>query len=116
MEGVEDKFRETVSALGYPIMRQGSLSESEEYPGSFFTFWNNSADGAAYYDNSESQTIWDFDLNFYSVDPELTYSILLDAKEALKKAGFVVAGKGYDVPSDEVTHTGRGMNVLFLET
>lgn len=113
---MEDLLIETVEELGYPILRQGSLSPKESYPESFFTFWNNAADGDGFYDNDETQTIWNFDLNFYSVDPSLTYSKLLEAKKLLKEVGFVVTGKGYDAPSDEPTHTGRGMNLLFLET
>lgn len=113
---MEDLLIKTLESFGYPILRQGSLSESDAYPEHFFTFWNNTADGDGFYDNTETRTIWDFDLNFYSIDPALTYSKLLEAKIKLKEAGFIVTGKGYDVPSDEPTHTGRGINVLYLET
>jgi hypothetical protein len=54
-------------------------------------------------------------LNFYSEDPALVNEILISAKRLLKQAGFIVNGKGYDVPSDEVTHTGRGINILYME-
>lgn len=112
---MEDLLIETLSEFGYPVFRQGSLNENDTYPSSFFTFWNNSADGNSYYDNGDTTTIWDYDLNFYSNNPELTYSELLRAKKQLKKAGFIVDGKGYDVVSDESTHTGRGITILFLE-
>ena len=55
-------------------------------------------------------------MNFYSTDPALTYAALEQARIELKKNGFIISGKGYDIGSDEATHTGRGMNVLFLET
>lgn len=113
---MEDLLINTLSeAFGVPVIRQGSLAEDEDYPESFFTFWNNTSDGDGFYDNDETQTIWDFDLNFYSTNPSLTYSELLKAKKLLKNVGFTVTGKGYDVPSDEPTHTGRGINILFLE-
>ena len=68
-----------------------------------------------FYDNKENSYIWDFDLNFYSSDPNLVNTKLLEAKKKLKEKGFIVRGKGYDVASDEPTHTGRGINVLKIE-
>ena len=99
----------------YPIYLQGSLSDDDAYPASFFTYWNNSTADSAFYNNTETETIWDFDLNFYSNDPSLVNSVLLTAKAALKAVGFIIDGSGYDVISDEVTHTGRGMNLQFIE-
>lgn len=99
----------------YPIYLQGSLSVDDEYPASFFTFWNNTTNDEAFFDNEETQIIWDFDLNFYSTDPTLVNSVLLEAKQALKAVGFIPDGVGYDVLSDEHTHTGRGINLLFLD-
>lgn len=106
---------ETIESLGFPIFLQGSLGEDEPYPESFFTFWNNAADGDAFYDNNEQQIIWDFDLNFYSTDSELVNTKLLEAKALLKAKGFIVTGKGYDVYSDEPSHTGRGINVQKID-
>ena len=106
---------ETLEPLGYPIFLQGSLSEDEAYPESFFTFWNNGSYDDEFYDNVEHETIWDFDLNFYSNDPALVNTKLIEAKTLLKSQGFIVTGKGYDVGSDEPTHTGRGINVLKIE-
>ncbi len=105
----------TLEPLGFPIKKQGSLNKEEKYPESFFTFWNNDSFDDAYYDNKENKTIWDFDLNFYSVDPELVEETLKIAKTKLKEQGFIVSGNGYDVASDEKTHTGRGINVLIIE-
>ena len=99
----------------YPIIQQGSMSDDEKYPDHFFTFFNNETTDAAFYDNTETKTIWDFDLNFYSIDPELVNSILREAKALLKQNGFIVSGVGYDVISDEETHTGRGINVTYVE-
>lgn len=112
---MEDLLIKTLEVFGYPVMRQGSLAPNEAYPSHFFTFWNNDASGDSFYNNKENRIIWDFDVNFYSIDPELTYSKQLEAKKALKKAGFIVSGRGYDVATDEPTHTGRGMNAFFIE-
>ena len=59
--------------------------------------------------------IWDFTIYFYSTDPALVNTKIVDAKNLLKQNGWVVAGKGYDVPSDEPTHTGRAIDVLYKE-
>lgn len=98
-----------------PVIQQGSMSMDEDYPESFFTFWNNTTTDAAFYDDTETETIWDFDLNFYSDDPTSVNTMLLEAKTLLKGVGFIVDGSGYDVMSDEKTHTGRGINLLFIE-
>ena len=110
IETIEDEF-ET-----YPVIQQGSMSAEDPYPDDFFTFFNNNADGAGFYDNDETRIVWDFDLNFYSIDPTHVNSALMTVKTALKEAGFICTGGGYDVLSDEPTHTGRGINVLYMET
>lgn len=113
---MEDNLIEILSSFGYEVFRQGSMSDDEEYPETFFTFWNNDSPDHAHYDNSEYGTAWDFDVNVYSTNPAFTYSLLADARIALKAAGWTISGKGYDVASDEPTHTGRGINALYLET
>lgn len=112
---VKNLLLETLDAFGYPIYLQGSLSDDDVYPPSFFTFFNNSTEDDAFFDNIETRTIWDFDLNFYSEDPTLVNTILLQAKRLLKAVGFIPEGSGYDVLSDQPSHTGRGMNLLFIE-
>lgn len=112
---VKELLINTLESFDYEIYLQGSLSDKDVYPDSFFTFFNNNTSDNAFYDNNESQTIWDFDLNFYSTDPELVNSVLLEAKTLLKAQGFIVDGAGYDVLSDEVTHTGRGMNLIYIQ-
>lgn len=102
-------------AFGYDVIQQGSMSTDDVYPDSFFTFWNNSSTDSAFYDNNETETIWDFDLNFYSIDPDLVNTVLLSAKQLLKSVGFIPDGSGHDVLSDEATHTGRGINILYIE-
>lgn len=106
---------ETLEPLGYPIFQQGSFAEDDIYPESFFTYWNNETYGTEHYDNNDNSCVWDFDLNFYSYRVDLVDTVLLNAKSLLKQAGFIVNGKGYDVVSDEPTHTGRGINVLKIE-
>lgn len=107
----------TVSSAypSYPIMLQGSMSAEATYPDSFFTFWNNYTNDEAFYDNTEHQVIWEFDLNFYSNNPTLVNTVLLAVKAAVKAVGFIPDGSGHDVVSDEPTHTGRGLTLLYIE-
>lgn len=118
---MEDLLISILGALGYPVRMQGSLLPDESYPDHFFTYWNNAAAGASHYDNDENSILWNYDLNFYSVDPVLVsnmFKIIKDtptAKSLLKEAGFIVSGAGYDVASDEPTHTGRGINILYRQ-
>lgn len=118
---MEDLLISTLEALGYPVKRQGSFAPHEKYPNHFFTFWNDASEGAGYYSNTEGAIVWQYSVNFYSVSPELVSNMFKlkegteTAKSLLKAAGFIVSGAGYGVASDEPTHTGRGITVLYRE-
>lgn len=100
--------------FNYPVYRQGSMSENNTYPETFVTFWNNDSPDHAHYDNSAFGTEWDFNVFVYSADPAKTFSLIDDIRAALKEAGWIVTSKGFDVASDEETHTGRGIQCLYL--
>lgn len=106
---------DTLESFGYPIYLQGSLSDEDDYPDSFFTFFNNGTTDDRFFDNAETCTIWDIDLNIYSNDPVVVNETFITAKPLLKAAGFIVNGVGYDIISDESTHTGRGINLTYCE-
>lgn len=113
---MEDLLIKTLEdTFGYPVRLQGSLSADESYSEHFFTYWNDATNGTGFYSNEETAIVWQFSLNFYSTDVLLVNSILLDAKKALKKVGFIVSGAGYSVASDETTHTGRGITVYYRQ-
>lgn len=112
---MEDLLISVLETLGYPVRLQGSLLDDEPYPDSFFTFWNDSADGSGFYSNDETSILWSYSVNFYSNDPLLVNSKLMEAKRLLKASGFIVTGAGYSVMSDEVTHTGRGIEALYRQ-
>lgn len=112
---MKNQLIELIASFGYPVRLQGSLSKDEPYPNSFFTIWNNETSDGAHYDNNAINYIWSFTINFYSSDPVLVNSVLLSTKTLLKSNGWIVPGKGYDVPSDEKTHTGRAIDALYIE-
>ena len=112
---MEDVLIQVLENLGYPVRLQGSLLPDEPYPDSFFTYWNDSADGISFYDGDEGAILWTYSLNFYSSDPLLVNSKLIEAKKLLKLSGFIISGAGHSVVSDEPTHTGRGITVLYRQ-
>lgn len=112
---MEDALITLLETFKYPVIRQGSLGEDEAYPNTFFTFWNNSEDGDSAYDNETVKIIHDFNVNVYSTDPDTVYSLLRNARDLLKTNGWIPISMGYDIASDEITHTGRGMEVSYIE-
>lgn len=113
---MEDTLIELLSTLKYPVIRQGSLAPDEAYPDTFFTFWNNDETEHSAYDNDTVNVDYDFDVNVYSTNPDTAYQLLSQARKLLKENGWIIATRGYDVASDEITHIGRGMEILFLKT
>lgn len=112
---MEDALITILESFNYPVFRQGSLSNDEAYPATFITFWNNSSPDHSHYDNDEYGTDWDFNVYVYSSDPGTTYSLLSSIRRALKEAGWIPISKGFDVQSDEATHTGRGIEFHYLQ-
>lgn len=109
------KLNDTLSALGYPVLLQGSMSPETAYPDDFITWWNNETHDVRHFDNRRVGIVWDFDVNCYSSDPEKVYQMTDEVIDCLKRDGFQISGMGYTVASDEPTHTGRGLNVLYVE-
>lgn len=103
----------SLETFGFPVRQQGSVVGT--YPDSFFTFWNNSADDGHHYDNKPIAYDWNFTVSFFSIDPLLVDSKLIEAKSLLEANGWIVPGKGRDAASDEQTHTGRAIDCYFVE-
>jgi len=112
---LKEKLIRLLESFGFPVFLQGSLEPEIRYPDSFFTFWNNDTYDGSYYNNDTIAFIWSFDINFYSTSPELVNTKLVEVRRLLRDNNFIVSGVGYDVGSDEITHTGRGINALYIE-
>lgn len=109
---MEDELITILSSFNVPVYRQGSMSNDATYPPTFVTFWNSDSPDHAYYDNDDFGTDWRYQVTVYSSDPSTTYSLLSDIRLALKRANWIVDGKGTDAPSDEETHTGRVIETI----
>ena len=100
-------------ALGYPVFLQGTMNPNEPYPDSFFTYWNDETPDGNHYDNDAAAFNWRFSVYFYSIDPTAVNTVILQLRRVLRAAGWIVAGLGNDVASDEATHTGRGIEIFY---
>ncbi len=111
---MEDNLIELLETFGYKVRRQGGFLEDEAYPDTFITFWNASESEAAAYDNETKRVVYMYNVNVYSDDPGVTFSLLRDIRKLLKKNGYIITTRGRDVISDEPSHTGRGLDAVII--
>lgn len=97
------------------VFLQGTLADDGAYPESFITIWTDSTESDAFYDNGEHAVDWTFSVIFYSSDPSQIDTKAAAIRAALKAAGFIPQGKGFDIPSDQPTHTGWAMDFVYTE-
>ena len=112
---MKEELRTILEAAGFPARLQGSMAAHEEYPESFWTFWNFETP-ETYYDNSPISAVWGYWIFFYSSDPDLVDSESAAAISRLRAAGWTVAGRGEDTVSDQASHTGRRLTIYKRET
>ena len=99
-----------------PVYLQGSLSDEDEIPEEYFTYFVTSTPHDRHYSNVAVRAVWGIDLNFYSTDPARTFTVMQLAEPVLKQADFIVTSSGYDVPVDDPEiHTGQGMALYYIE-
>lgn len=110
---IDDNLIELLETFGFPVYRQGSLAHDAPYPNTFFTFWEN-PENETDYDNDTKFVIYDFNVYVYSNDPELLAATLSAARTLLKQNNFIIISRGFDVASDEETHTGKGFEVGYI--
>ena len=107
---------ELLSQLGFPVYRQGSMTEDEEYPATFLTFWNFETPEDKHHDNQATRAVWGYWVYCYSDDYPTMINTLEAARQLLMKAGWISTdGRGQDVRSDVDTHTGRMITVHYVE-
>lgn len=97
------------------VYLQGTMNEAEAYPESFITFFTTSTENGKDFDNNTVEINWLFTVIYYSEDPALVNSKPAEIRAALKQAGFIPDGAGYDIPSDVPTHTGWAMEFSKIE-
>lgn len=97
------------------VFLQGSLAPDEPYPDSFITFWTNYTDDHAHFDSEVFSVDWQFSVIYYSNDPAKVGTVPGTIITAMRNAGFIPQGKGFDIASDVPTHTGWAMDFIKTE-
>ena len=108
---------ETIENVGYKnlVFLHGSMNPDEAFPHKFVTIKTMSSPDVAHYDNVSVGTAWEFQVINYSDDPRIVADDSKKIRDALRSAGFIPQGKGYDIPSDEPTHSGWLCDYLIFE-
>ena len=93
------------------VYRQGSFTEGDEFPSSFFTFFRGSGGPVSNYDNAKYAHYDEFDINFFSSDPVLLEETFDKMKDLFITNGWQVPNYGRDMPSGRATHAGIGITI-----
>lgn len=112
---MKEKLISILESFGYEVFLQGSIQSVDDYPESFFTFWNFETPEAAFYDDNAGRAVWGFWVYFYSTNPMLVEKIPDAAKSLLKQNGWIPQGKPNDISVDKPSHTGRFFTVYGFE-
>lgn len=112
---MKNKLIAALEKYGFPVMLQGTLNPAEEYPETFITFWTDNTSGGAHFDNVTTAYDWAFSIILYSSSPEIVNTLPATMRADLTAAGFIPQGKGFDIPSDNPTHTGWALDVVATE-
>ena len=104
-----------LETFGFPVFLQGSLNTTNDYPDSFFTFWNFETPEGEFYDDEAHMAVWGFWVYFYSTNPQLVEEKTEAARKLLKSNGWVPDGKPHDISVDVPTHTGAFFEVYGIE-
>lgn len=109
------KLEKVFKQIGLDYSRQGSYSDSSEYPESFFTFWNFDAPEEGFYDNKAKRSVWFWQVYYYTCDPATLYTQMDEFIRLAKAEGFIVEGRGMDIASDRPDYPGRTIRVKYAE-
>ena len=106
---IESIFEE----LGYPYLRQGSLASANDYPETFYTFWNVADYPVMNYDDDSRriESVWS--ICSYTSKPQLMYSLLEDFILKAKAKGITI-GTVQDAESDRPDFYGRNVSMTIL--
>lgn len=99
--------------MGYEYDRQGSVS-LENYPNSFFTYWNFDTPNLKSRDNVSKSYVEYVNVYFYTQNARLIYSVMDDFIKRAKQKGFIVEGKAKDTPADKENYFGRLVTIKIV--
>lgn len=111
---VVDLLVSTLESLNYPVFLQGTFC-GENYPSTFITYFVDSYEDLTHYDDDAKSWTFAATVIVYSNDPANLFSVPATVRTTLKNAGFIPAGKGYNIFSDDPNFTGWTNQYLFLD-
>lgn len=106
----------TLKQFNLPIYLQGSIGADEKYPDHFITYWIPDSTDSSHYNNNVHTVDWYVTVIYYTNDMNTIMSKSAEILSALRAVGFIPQGKGNFIPSDEATHTGWTMDLIYCET
>ena len=86
----------------------------EELPSEFYAVSEDYTGDNLSADNQAKEIVYEFTLTFYTTDARNVYQGILDAKDHLKKKGYIISGVGRGAPSYKGWHA-RTIDVSKIE-
>ena len=110
-----DKLINTLEALGFDVILQGTLDSDDNIPEAFFTYWNWETPRSSYYDNKHSKIIGSYEVVAYGFDRTTVETMIQNAIVKLEEAGFIIDSEGEDIASNIKSQTGKMIEVFYEE-
>lgn len=105
---------EVLEMLGLDVYRQGSMTEDQEYPEAFLTFWEHDCE-TIHYDNRSIKALHYVWIYVYA-SPKEMQKWQKKVKNVLEKTKNIVIQKEFiDVGSDVQTHIGKMLSICVAE-
>ncbi len=102
-----------LEGAGFSAYQQGTAPA--QLPETFVTVWQDDSDDILHADNKAVQCRHDWTLIFYTKDKTQIFSGLQAVINALKKRGYLISGRGYDVSGSWEGYDARAVDVIKIE-
>lgn len=111
---VKDILIEIVESTGVTCLY--AQSYPQEPLENYVTFYCQSSEDIAIFDNHRKITAWSFEVRYFDDNPKRREDYKYTLREALEKAGFFTDGIGWDILKNEVVEkNGFSMTFTYLE-
>lgn len=115
MKEIKELLIDTLQqTFNFPVYQLGKIEPDDDLPADYFTFRIDGGDDVNF-DNTDAATAWDININYFSINPENVATIPQQARAALKAAGFIPQGRGYDLISDTPNYSGWYSDYYYLQ-
>ena len=112
---MEDVLIAILENFGFPVYRQGAMSNDAIYPETFITYWNNSSPDHSHYDNAGRGTAWNYTVNVYSEDSAEAYRLIGEIRSLRHEPALEQAEKIRSVFRAEAARLGGAAEITVTE-